>query len=98
MSVDLRKTIEDLRSLVDALKVRCSLAETRLQDRENEIVNLKAQVETGKTQLSKLTEKYESLKMGMVAADADGLSQMKDNYLALVREIDDCIRLMQYGR
>ncbi|MCF0180567.1 MAG: hypothetical protein HUJ97_10050 [Bacteroidales bacterium] len=99
MSVNFSKLIGDLRMLVDSLMVRCTNAETKLAERDSEIENLKARIKDLETQKQEITSKYESLKAGAInGMNPEDMAGLKDKYLALVREIDDCISLMQHGR
>lgn len=85
--------------MVEALKVRCSAAEQKVAEKGREIEALQSQIKDLNSQLSLITSKYESLKAGMAQGETrEELASQKDKYLALVREIDDCIRLMQHGR
>ena len=99
MSVDFRKLINDLRMLVDSLMVRCTNAEEKVAERDEEIKNLKAQISQLEAERAEITSKYESLKAGAArGVTPEDVAGLKDKYLALVREIDDCISLMQHGR
>lgn len=99
MGVDFRKLINDLRMLVNSLMVRCTNAEEKLAERDLEIKNLKAQVEALNAEKTELTSKYNNLKEGAIQGqNPEDVTRLKEKYLALVREIDDCINLMQHGR
>jgi len=99
MGVDFRKLINDLRMLVNSLMVRCTNAEEKLAERDLEIKNLKAQVEALNAEKTELTSKYNNLKEGTIQGqNPEDVTRLKEKYLALVREIDDCISLMQHGR
>ena len=99
MSVDFRRLTTDLRSLVACLKERCSIAERKVEQQKHEIADLNARIEELETLNKEITSKYQSLQTGMAqGGSAEELSGLKDRYLALVREIDDCISLMQHGR
>lgn len=99
MGVDFRKLINDLRMLVNSLMVRCTNAEEKLAERDLEIKNLKAQLEALNAEKTELTSKYNNLKEGTIQGqNPEDVARLKEKYLALVREIDDCINLMQHGR
>lgn len=99
MSVDFRRLITDLRSLVMALKERCSSAERKVAQQQQEIADLNQRIHDLEALNKDLTSKYHSLQTGMTQGrTAEEVSELKDRYLALVREIDDCISLMQHGR
>lgn len=99
MSVDFRRLIADLRSLVMALKERCSSAERKIAQQQQEIADLNQRIAELETLNKDLTSKYQNLQAGMTQGRSTGeISELKDRYLALVREIDDCISLMQHGR
>lgn len=99
MSVDFRRLTTDLRALVACLKERCSIAERKIEQQKSEIADLKNRISELESQKIDITSKYESLQAGMAhGGSAEEITSLKDRYLALVREIDDCIGLMQHGR
>lgn len=99
MSVDFRRLTADLRSLVVRLKERCSIAEQKIEQQKQEIADLNSRIDQLEALNQEITSKYQSLKAGMATGESpDEVSALKDRYLAMAREIDDCIRLMQHGR
>ena len=99
MSVDFKKLTNDLRMLVNSLMVRCANAEQKIAERDAYIETLKAQIAALELEKTGVASKYECLKAGAAqGVNPDDVAGLKDKYLALVREIDDCISLMQHGR
>ena len=100
MSVDFRRLTTDLRSLVACLKERCSIAERKVEQQKEEIEGLNSRISELEALNKDITSKYESLQAGLAqgGGSPEELANLKDRYLALVREIDDCIGLMQHGR
>lgn len=99
MGVDFKGLIADLRSLVICLKERCSIAESKLEQQKTEIESLQKQIAKLESDNREIMSKYKNLQTGMTQGrSAEEISELKEKYLALVREIDDCIRIMQHGR
>ena len=100
MSVDFRRLTTDLRSLVACIRERCSIAENKVEQQKLEIARLNSSIEQLEASNKEITSKYQSLQAGMASGcgSAAEVSALKDRYLALVREIDECIKLMQNGR
>lgn len=99
MSVDFRGLTDDLRTLVACIKERCSIAERKIEQQKQEIAQLNSRIAELEALNEDITSKYQSLQAGMtMSGSAEEVSALKDRYLALVREIDDCIGLMQHGR
>ena len=99
MSVDFRGLTDDLRMLVACIKERCSIAERKIEQQKQEIAQLNSRIAELEALNEEITSKYQSLQAGMtMSGSAEEVSALKDRYLALVREIDDCIGLMQHGR
>lgn len=98
MSVDFKRLINDLRTLVTCLKERCSIAENKIEQQKQEIEDLNNRIGQLEALNKELASKYQSLQEGMVlSSNSEEVTSLKDRYLALVREIDDCIGLMQHG-
>lgn len=98
MSVDFKRLITDLRTLVTCLKERCSIAENKIEQQKQEIEDLNNRIGQLEALNKELASKYQSLQEGMVlSSNSEEVTSLKDRYLALVREIDDCIGLMQHG-
>ena len=110
MSIDFRRLIAELRSLVAALEERCTAAEAREASLRNELERAQAHGDETEAQLRAVTARYENLQAGLRAdghALLDGgaagcgeaveaaVRAQRDRYLALVREIDDCIARLE---
>lgn len=100
MSVDFRRLTDDLRSLVACIVERCKIAENKVEQQKQEIAMLNSRIAQLEADKKEITSKYKSLQAGMTigGGSAAEVSALKDRYLALVREIDECIELMRHGR
>lgn len=105
MSVDFRRLLTDLRTLVSALKARCTAAEARVESLRRELEEAQAHSRTLEEALRDVTTRYENLQAGLTAGgsgegtDPEAVRAsarvQRDRYLALVREIDDCIAKLE---
>ena len=88
---DFSQLLKDLRCQVTRLKERCAQAENRIselveQDREN-------QVRIGELTAAnqELTQRFQNLQASSTGRSADETEALRERYLAMIREIDDCI-------
>lgn len=88
---DFSQLLKDLRSQVKRLEERCAQAESRIselveQDRNN-------QVRIGELQSAnrELTQRFQNLQASSSGRTADETEALRERYLAMIREIDDCI-------
>lgn len=103
MSVDFRRLLTDLRTLVSALEARCTAAEAREASLRRELDEAQVRGHELEERLREVTARYENLQSGLGAGGerADGeaarasVRAQRDRYLALVREIDDCIAKLE---
>lgn len=98
MSKDLKSLTSELRALSAQLFQRCIAAESRATELEVALAGRDATIATLKQQLADVTSKYHSLQSGMTQVqDPAQVAELKERYLAMVREIDDCISTLQNG-
>lgn len=101
MSVDFRQLTVELRVLINRLKQRCLEAEARNDDMERKITSLQERVAQLEEENNTLRTKYSDLQTGIAAAsqtgDASQTDHLKEQYLAMVSEIDACIAMLQHG-
>ena len=99
MSVDLRQPLADLRALIGLLKKRCLEAEARAEDLQRQLDEQKARMQQLEAEKAELETKYHNLQLGLTASgsNAEQIAQLKEQYLAMVSEIDACIDKLQHG-
>lgn len=96
MSKDLQSLTSELRALISKLLQRCTAAESRVTELEVALAGRDARIATLEQQLSDLTSKYQSLQTGMTqGSDPAQIAALKERYLVMVHEIDDCIAQLQ---
>ena len=97
MSVEISDTslaalMKGLRQQIEVLKERCIKAETeckRLQEENQTQQNRIGELEKINQELN---EKYRSLQAGTIqGASAEEVKNLRDRYLAMIREIDLCL-------
>jgi len=99
MSVDFRQLTTDLQTLTGQLKHRCLEAEERVASLEHQLEELQLYVAQLEAEKSDIETKYHNLQSGMAATGNDPaqVARLKEQYLAMVSEIDACITLLQNG-
>ncbi len=99
MSVDFRRLIADLRTLIGQLKRRCLEAEARVSDLQRQIDEQQARIRQLEAEKAELDRKYQNLQSGLAATGGNPaqVEQLKKQYLAMVSEIDACIQTLQHG-
>jgi len=99
MNRDFSPRIDDLRDLITRLKSRCLAAEARVSELQQQLAVQQSQTESLQAQLAVLEDKYRNLQSGL-AATGNSPAQtalLKEQYLAMVSEIDACIAQLQHG-
>lgn len=99
MSEDFSQLTTDLQVLINQLKHRCLEAEARVKELEILVAQQQdniTQLEAGKTDIE---TKYNHLRSGVAATQGDPaqVAKLKEDYLAMVSEIDACIAMLQHG-
>jgi len=99
MSVNFRQLTSDLQVLVDQLKQRCLEAEARVSELQTQHAQLQARVDQLEAEKAAIQTKYDNLQSGLAATQGDPaqVARLKEQYLAMVSEIDACIAMLQNG-
>ena len=99
MSVNLSKQTADLRTLIGQLKQRCLDAEARVADMQIELGRRQDRIDQLQADVDTLTTKYQHLQSGLAAtgSDPESIARLKEQYLAMVSELDACIAMLQHG-
>ena len=99
MSIDFRTLTSDLRTLIGQLKRRCLVAESRVTDLERQLDEQKAKYKKLEQEKAELDRKYQALQTGLAATggNREQVERLKEQYLAIVSEIDACIETLQHG-
>ncbi len=99
MSIDFRKLTDDLRVLIDRLKLRCTEAEARAKDLQRQLDEQQEKCRQLEKEKAELDRKYQYLQTGLAASgnDPEQVERLKKLYLAMVSEIDACIQTLQHG-
>lgn len=96
MSVNIRKQLIDLRSLIITLEERCTALRTQNTDLRNLVAEQKKQIEGLEILNQQLETKYRNLQIGMAAGHSpEEVESLKNRFMAMVREIDDCIAKLE---
>ncbi len=98
MSQDLRLLTTELKSLVSQLKSRCIEAEARVSDLQRQVREQQGSIDLLQQQLSEMNTKYQNLQLGLAATgnQPEQVAKLREQYLAMVSEIDACIAKLQY--
>jgi len=92
MSVNIRRQLIDLRSLIVTLEERCTALKTQNTDLRNLIAEQRKQIEGLEILNRQLETKYRNLQIGVSAGHSPKeVTTIKNRFMAMVREIDDCI-------
>lgn len=99
MSVDFIQLTSNLTVLVDQLKQRCLEAEAHVLELQHQLDVMRQTNEKLEAEKAEVETKYRNLKTGLSTADGDPaqIEQLREQYLAMVSEIDACIELLQHG-
>lgn len=96
MSVNIRKQLIDLRSLIITLEERCTALKIQNADLRNLVAEQKKQIEGLEILNQQLETKYRNLQIGMAAGhSSEEVESLKNRFMAMVREIDDCIAKLE---
>lgn len=98
MSQDLRLLTTELKSLVSQLKSRCIEAEAHVSDLQRQVRDQQDSISLLQQQLSEMNTKYQNLQLGLAATgnQPEQAAKLREQYLAMVSEIDACIAKLQY--
>ncbi|MBQ0056235.1 MAG: hypothetical protein KBT20_01150 [Bacteroidales bacterium] len=84
--------MEQLREQVGLLKERCVAAEKKVALLEQKSQSDEAKIVQLEQQNKDITEKYQNLMAGAATATSpEEIERLRNRYLAMIREIDDCI-------
>jgi chromosome segregation ATPase len=96
MSVDIRRRLEDLRSLILTLEDRCSKYEAANQELKQQVSERDARIDALETMNHQLETKYQNLQAGMsTGSSAEEVERLKARFMTMVREIDKCIAKLE---
>lgn len=95
--VDLRTLTTELKQLIGQLKRRCTEAEDRVTVLQRQIEDLQTKINTLEAEKAELNTKYQNLQTGLAATgrEPEQVALLKEQYLAMVSEIDACIAKLQ---
>ena len=99
MSEDIRQLTADLRALIGLLKRRCLEAEARVEDLQRQVSQQQSHIDLLEAEKTELETKYHQLQTAAAATGKDPgqVALLKEQYLAMVSEIDACIDTLQHG-
>lgn len=99
MSIDLSKQTADLRVLIGQLKQRCLEAESRVADMQRQLTEQQQRLDALAAERDELDVKYRNLQAGAAAtgSDPERIAMLREQYLAMVSELDACIATLQHG-
>lgn len=99
MNRDFRQLTQDLIVLTDRLKSRCLAAEERVRELEQQIGQQQQRIAQLEEENQVIDTKYQNLQTGLAATgrDPQQVARLKEQYLAMVSEIDACIDKLQHG-
>jgi len=99
MSVNFRQQTDDLRELIERLKSRCLKAEAMVADLQRQTEEQQSRIAQLEDEKETLNRKYRNLQSGLAATgrDPEQVKRLKEQYLAMVSEIDACIATLQNG-
>jgi phage shock protein A len=96
MSVDIKRNIEDLRSLILTLEDRCTKQEAANEELRRQVQQRDVRINALETEVHMLETKYQNLQAGMSnGSSAEEVNRLKDRFLTMVREIDKCIAKLE---
>ena len=92
MSVDFKKKLSELRSLILTLQDRCSNAERRSAELKELVDEQERQLKILRAEKEELESNYRDLQVGMAMGRSEqDIEKLKMRFLGMVHEIDDCI-------
>ncbi|MBR0036134.1 MAG: hypothetical protein IJP70_00670 [Bacteroidales bacterium] len=84
--------LEKLQKQITLLKQRCLDAEARVAELEGQQAEQQEAMQRLEEENRIWSEKYQNLKAGAVsAASSEEIEDLRNRYLAMIREIDECI-------
>lgn len=84
--------LDELRKQIAMLKKRCLDAEARVAELEQQHNGQQERIERLEAEKLALTENYQNLKAGAAnVATGEEIEELRSRYLAMIREIDECI-------
>lgn len=97
MSANFRQLTDDLQVLVDQLKQRCLAAEARVSELEAQLGQKQTKIAQIEAEKAEIETKYNNLQTAQAATQGDPtqVARLKEQYLAMVSEIDACITMLQ---
>lgn len=96
MSVNIRRQLIDLRSLIVTLEERCTALRNQNTELLNRVAEQRKQIEGLESLNQQLETKYRNLQIGMSAGHSpEEVASLKNRFMAMVREIDDCIAKLE---
>lgn len=91
-SAKIIQQVEILKQQVELLKQRCVAAESRVSDLMSQKLQSQVRITELEMQNRELVSKYKNLQAGTASGRSnEEMTELKNRYLALIREIDDCI-------
>lgn len=95
--VNLRTLTTELKQLIGQLKRRCTEAEDRVTVLQRQIEELQSRIDSLEAEKAELDTKYHNLQTGLAATGREPaqVALLKEQYLAMVSEIDACIAKLQ---
>ena len=94
---DFRTLTTELKQLIGQLKRRCTSAEARVTDLQRQIDEQEQTIDRLEAEKAELETKYRNLQTGLAATgrDPQQVAKLREQYLAMVSEIDACIAKLQ---
>lgn len=84
--------LDELCKQIAMLKKRCLDAEARVAELEQQHNDQQERIERLEAEKLALTENYQNLKAGAAnVATGEEIEELRSRYLAMIREIDECI-------
>lgn len=84
--------LDNLRAQVETIKQRCLKAEAQVAELEADKAGMQERTRQLEEENRILTEKYQNLRAGTASvASAEEIEDLRSRYLAMIREIDECI-------
>ncbi len=94
MSVDFKKLLHELRALIVTLEERCTASESYNAELLQQVEQQQKRIEALEAEKTRLESNYRDLQSGMALGSAhseEEIKMLKDRFLGMVHEIDDCI-------
>ena len=93
--MDFFSRLEEIEQKVRHLKNRCEQLEQENLELKSEHISLKNQLESKNQEILNLVETNKISKLAQSAIDPDEKSELKHNIEQIIKEIDNCIRLVK---